>query len=932
MDKLLAKLRDAFESKGIHLSHAGGGKKKKAPRRRMTEKEGDKEMLAAAQNEEDVVRLTQQPANIKFGTMRGYQLEGLNFIINLWSKGMGAILADEMGLGKTLQSISVMAYLLQFHKIEGPHLVTVPLSTLGNWIREINRWCPDLKPLMLHGTKEERPALIQRMLSEDRDWGVVVTTYEMLNREKGKFSKVDWHYIIVDEAHRLKNENSLFSVNLRTMRSRCRLLLTGTPLQNNLHELWALLNYLMPGIFSNSEEFDSIFETDTDSKNEVMEQLHLVLKPFMIRRLKVDAESSLLPKKEMLVFVGMSALQKQVYKGVLDKNLLELLGEQKKQGKTKLLNIVMQLRKAANHPYLFEGVEDRDLPPFGEHLIENSGKLVVLDKLLAKLKRDGSRVLIFCQMTRMIDILEDYCRSRRFRYCRIDGNTDQITREKSMADFNEPDSKYFVFLLSTRAGGLGINLYTADIVVLYDSDWNPQVDLQAQDRAHRIGQKKQVKVFRFVTERTIEEKVVEAANRKLQMDALVVQSGRLAKKNKLSKDDMIEAIKFGADSIFKSTEGTITDEDIDLILARGEAKTEEMKSKIQKNEGLLKLSLDGKYHNFEEPKNMLDKTEISQENMQKLIKMQSLSLGTRSRKQVQRAGVTADIKYRVSLPEPPMMPKHLHDYQFFNLKRIRELVEKAWSFYTKHKSDLDPPKYSDQYKNLSDEDEEELSRLMKSGMSKWKKKHYSNFVKLLGRKGRNKEWVCRNMPGKSYEETAEYYDVFFANFEALTQKVSIQKAIDKAEKQIEQYREYSDVLSCNVLKAGEESAVDVLGVTLKAQQKEKGFDPSEDRFLLCKTHEYGFGNWDDVKDAVRTTEQFEFDYFLKTRTAAELGRRVTALVKLLKPKKELAQQLKRKSSSSNVSKLVEAEAASEGANNGNAAANNNAKRPKTTTT
>mmetsp|Transcript_2589 Transcript_2589/g.5909 ORF Transcript_2589/g.5909 Transcript_2589/m.5909 type:complete len:921 (-) Transcript_2589:134-2896(-) len=905
MDELLGKLRKAFAEKGVSMLSPGGkgGKEK----RRMTEKEGDKEMMSEAQKDDNVVRLTVQPANIKFGTMRGYQLEGLNFIINLWRKGMGAILADEMGLGKTLQSISVMAYLLQYHDIRGPHLVVVPLSTLGNWMREINRWCPDLKPFKLHGPKDSRRLQIKKLMEVPReDWFVCVTTYEMLNMEKGKLAKIDWHFIIVDEAHRLKNESSLFSKNLRLMPSTCRLLLTGTPLQNNLHELWALLNYLMPGIFDDAEEFDTIFSgagSDEDSKR-LMEQLHLVLKPFMIRRLKVDAETSLPPKQEMLIFVGMSALQRSVYKGVLDKNLLELLGESKKQGKTKLLNIVMQLRKAANHPYLFEGVEDRTLPVFGEHLIENSGKLLVLDKLLKKLKKDGSRVLIFCQMTRMIDILEDYCRIRRLKYCRIDGNTDQVTREEHMQEYNKEGSEYFIFLLSTRAGGLGINLYTADIVVLYDSDWNPQVDLQAQDRAHRIGQKKIVKVFRFVTERTIEEKVIEAANRKLQMDALVVQSGRLAKKNKLSKDDMIEAIKFGADSIFKSTEGTITDEDIDLILARGQERTEEMNKKIQKNEGLLKFTLDGKYHNFEEPKNLLEKTEIDTEGMQNLIQLQSAALAPRKRKQV-KYGYSRHLKHRVSLPLPRSHPRNLHDWQFYDQGRIRELIAKAWTFYTRYKSAPDPPKLGkDKYKNLTDDDEAELDRLLHSGKSKWKRKHYTQFVKILGRKGRNKEWVCNNFPGKTYDEVAEYYDLFFERFEELKQKKHIQKSIDKAEKQILQFKEYSDLLAGTISGcANEASAQDLLEISLKAQQKERGFDPQEDRFLLLKTNEFGFGNWDDVKDAVRTEDEFAFDYFLKTRTSNEIGRRVTQLVRLLKVKQ--TPSLKRKGSATDLNKLDE---------------------------
>lgn len=885
MDTLLQRLASAFEPKGLNiLSPARKKKKKKGSRRRMTEKEGDKQMMSDAMKDEAIYRLTVQPANIKFGTMRKYQVEGLNFIINLWSKGMGAILADEMGLGKTLQSISVMAYLLQYHQIKGPHLVAVPLSTLGNWMREINRWCPDLKPFKLHGPKAERKAQIEEVMSKNRKWGVVVTTYEMLNMERSKLSKINWYYIIVDEAHRLKNENSLFSKNLRQVKSKYRLLLTGTPLQNNLHELWALLNYLMPKIFDSGDDFDAIFEDESKDKGSMMEQLHLVLKPFMIRRLKVEAEASLLPKKEMLVFVGMSALQKSVYKGVLDKNLLELLGEQKKQGKTKLLNIVMQLRKAANHPYLFEGVEDRTLPPFAEHLVENSGKLVVLDKLLKKLKKDGSRVLIFCQMTRMIDILEDYCRYRRMKYCRIDGSTDQVDRETHMADFNKEGSEKFVFLLSTRAGGLGINLYTADIVVLYDSDWNPQVDLQAQDRAHRIGQKKQVKVFRFVTERTIEEKVVEAANRKLQMDALVVQSGRLAKKNKLSKNDMIEAIKFGADSIFKSTEGTITDEDIDLILARGEEKTKDMNSKIKQSSGLLKLSLDGKYHQFEEPSSLLEKTDIDTSQMRNLITLHSESLGKRQRKtvsydesQIFKMQTLVVKKTKSLIPEPMSMPK-MKEWQFYETKRIQELSAKAWNFYHTHRDNPNPP----QLKCLTDEEEEEVTELIEGGFRSWSKRDYNNFVKLLERKGKNRDWVCKNMPGKTLEETDEYFQVFFERIDTLSQCTKIQKGIEKAEKRIAQFKENADMLANKVAQyGGAESACDLMEIPLKAQHKEKGFTIDEDRFLLCKTDELGFGNWDDLKDAVRNSEEFQFDYFLNSRTPNELGRRVGVLVRLL---------------------------------------------------
>lgn len=271
----------------------------------------------------------------------------------------------------------------------------------------------------------------------------------------------------------------MFSKTVRDFNTMHRLLLTGTPLQNNLHELWALLNFLLPDIFSSSDQFDEWFDLeidDADAKKEMISQLHKVLRPFMLRRLKSDVAKGLPPKTETLVMVGMSKMQKQLYKKLLLRDIESITGGGN-QNRTAVLNIVMQLRKCCGHPYLFEGVEDRSLPPLGEHLVENCGKLFMVDKLLKRLKEKDSRVLIFTQMTRVLDILEDYLVMRGYKYCRIDGNTDYAVREASIDAFNAPNSEKFVFILSTRAGGLGINLQTADICILYDSDWNPQADL-----------------------------------------------------------------------------------------------------------------------------------------------------------------------------------------------------------------------------------------------------------------------------------------------------------------------------------------------------------------------------------------------------------------------------------------------------------------------
>ena len=505
---------------------------------------------------EPIHRYSSHPpfVNSEPGTMRAYQIEGLNWMVQLSNLGLNGILADEMGLGKTLQSISILAYQLKVKGISGPHLVVCPKSCLSNWMNELGRWCPELRAVRLHGSREEREELLETVLrprrtSSDREFDVCVTTYEIVNIERTTLSKHIWSYFVIDEAHRLKNDESLFSQSARDMLARHRLLLTGTPLQNNLHELWALLNFLMPEVFGDSDTFDSWFNLDTDdedSKKNMIKQLHRVLRPFMLRRLKADVEKSLPPKTETLLFVGMADAQRDLYRKVLLRDSDAIAGTKKGQ-RGALQNIVMQLRKACNHPYLFEGVEDMDQDPLGEHLMTSCGKLVLLDKLLRRLRERNSRVLIFSQMTRVLDILEDFMRmpGREYSYCRIDGGTDHEDRERQIDEFNAEGSKHFCFLLSTRAGGLGINLYTADVVVLYDSDWNPQADLQAMDRSHRIGQKKPVSVFRLVTDSSIEEKIIERAQQKLKLDAVVMQSGRLPEQSKqVSADEMLAAIRF----------------------------------------------------------------------------------------------------------------------------------------------------------------------------------------------------------------------------------------------------------------------------------------------------------------------------------------------------------------------------------------------------
>eukprot|EP00667_Euglena_gracilis_P000745 EG_transcript_744 len=516
------------------------------------------------------------------GELRAYQVEGVNWLIRLFDAGLNGILADEMGLGKTFQTVALLAYLKKTRGIGGPHLVVCPLSILINWCREVSKWCPELRVLKFHGSKEERAELkVTELLPGKYD--VVVTTYEVANMEKSALQKFHWKYIIVDEAHRLKNEASLLSHTMRLFRSNHRMLVTGTPLQNNLHELWALLNFLLPDLFVDAEEFDAWYNAkDGHSEANVIQQMHRLLRPFMLRRLKSEVNTSIPPKKEIYVGCGMTKMQREWYTNVLAKDAQVV--NTGTGNKTKLLNVVMQLRKTCSHPYLFEGAEEG--PPFftDETLVNVSGKMRVLDKLLARLKAGGHRVLLFCQMTRMLDILEDYVVWRSYAYCRLDGSTGPMERDERMEQFNAPDSPLFLFMLSTRAGGLGINLATADTVILYDSDWNPQVDLQAQDRAHRIGQKKPVTIFRLIADGTVEERIYQRALKKLYLDAAVIQQGRLQDGNTAaSKDELLSMIRFGAEQMFKSRDEDVTDEDIDILLSRGEAKTSSLTSKLAKD-------------------------------------------------------------------------------------------------------------------------------------------------------------------------------------------------------------------------------------------------------------------------------------------------------------------------------------------------------------
>jgi ATP-dependent DNA helicase len=602
---------------------------------------------------------TEQPRLVSGGKMREYQLEGLEWLKTLWMNGLCGILADEMGLGKTIQAISMIAFFKE-KSISGPFLVAAPLSTVNNWVDEFARWTPDIHTLLYHGSKDERAQIRQDHLKmEDQkavNFPVVVTSYEICMNDRKFLANYQWRYIIVDEGHRLKNMNCRLIKELLSYHSANRLLITGTPLQNNIAELWSLLHFLLPEVFNDLGSFESWFDFSTiiddksaDGKGEkrkanLVSTMHAILKPFLLRRVKTDVETSLPKKREYILYAPLTTEQKDLYREILSGTSREYLegkaverieaksrtaslkrkandsgrstptksvktsgastpasiasttgsrrgrkgplsykditdrefnsklhrlergdespgdntedsspslssGEEievaraanlklakKEISSKKLQNPVMQARLACNSPHNFywpwqasSSGDDED--PYSvlevdETLISASGKMLLLDRLLPRLFQLGHKILIFSQFKTTLDILETYATVlRNYPCCRIDGSVSQTSRAAQIRSFNaDPTTK--LFLLSTRAGGQGINLVAADTVILFDSDWNPQQDLQAMDRAHRIGQTRPVIVYRLATRATVEETLLTKADAKRRLEKLVIQKGK----------------------------------------------------------------------------------------------------------------------------------------------------------------------------------------------------------------------------------------------------------------------------------------------------------------------------------------------------------------------------------------------------------------------
>ncbi|XP_071800624.1 SWI/SNF-related matrix-associated actin-dependent regulator of chromatin subfamily A containing DEAD/H box 1B-like isoform X2 [Asterias amurensis] len=524
-------------------------------------------------------QITKQPLILSEKlVLKPYQVVGLNWLALMHRQEVNGILADEMGLGKTVQTIAFLAYLME-QGDGGPHLIVVPSSTLENWARELHTWCPALEVILYSGSAEERRELRYNILAECISCNVIVTSYNMCTSnadDRSLFRKMGIHYAVFDEAHMLKNMQSQRYGTLMKIRAERKLLLTGTPLQNNLKELISLLSFVMPKMFcDNAAELQKMFTLTKQKSENPLEQSSFerdrithakqIMQPFMLRRLKSQVLKQLPKKSETILKCPMIASQQECYNNIkmaLTQDLRNL-GDGSKIKLTKLSCAMMQLRKGANHEMLmrnhyddaklrqmsklmlkepthydaepeliFEDMsvmtdfelhrlckEYNILKPFilPTELLVASGKFQALDKMLPELKENGSRVLMFSQFVMVLDIIEIYMKHHQYKYLRLDGQTPVCDRLTMIDKYNN-DESIFVFLLSTRAGGLGINLTAANHVILHDIDYNPYNDKQAEDRCHRVGQKRDVMVTKLISNNSIEEGMLRCAKYKLRLE------------------------------------------------------------------------------------------------------------------------------------------------------------------------------------------------------------------------------------------------------------------------------------------------------------------------------------------------------------------------------------------------------------------------------
>ncbi|KAG2866530.1 Chromodomain-helicase-DNA-binding protein 1-like [Phytophthora cactorum] len=535
-------------------------------------------------------RITTQPSLLENVTLHDYQMTGLQWLLRKHEQRLNPILGDEMGLGKTLQVISFIAALVTSDREKkiaegGRYLVVAPLSVLPNWMEQFEQFAPSISTVMYIGPAKDREATQKVIVASPLDQPlVVVTSYEMLLFDHEFFHKTVWEVMIMDEGHRLKNpKGQLHGIVSTRLRSKYMAILTGTPIQNDLQELFALLSILNRSICNDQKLFETTFRDYFSAKAQRLDEnrqakskrvskaeelMRRLLAPLLLLRTVEDVRGAftLPPLSEMVVHTPMSAMQRVYYKEIITRNAEVLNRAAKAQGnRVPLINILPQLRKACNHPYLFPGAEPE---PFveGSHLYENSGKLFVLHQILPRLKQKGHRVLLFSQSPPFLDIIQDFLTLESFAYERIDGSVRGKERWQCIERFKK-DPETFVFLISTRAGGLGLNLQSADTVIFADSDYNPQTDLQAIARAYRLGQTKPIHVIKFLCANTVEESIYRRTLKKMRMADRIRNLARRTDDEDDETDDdsnksLLDTIQFGLHRLMQEAAG----EDEDTLM------------------------------------------------------------------------------------------------------------------------------------------------------------------------------------------------------------------------------------------------------------------------------------------------------------------------------------------------------------------------------
>ncbi|KAJ5706925.1 hypothetical protein N7488_006726 [Penicillium malachiteum] len=535
-------------------------------------------------NFEHQLLLDVQPEMLTSGELMYYQLEGVNWLYYKVYQQKNAILADDMGLGKTVQVIGLLATLIRKHTC-WPFLIVVPNSTVPNWRREIKTWAPEIQVVTYFGSAFARQtAKDQEMFpnnSRDLRCHVVIASYESMIDEEARrvLARIHWAALVVDEGHRLKNDKSQLYERLSRMKFDFKVLLTGTPLQNNIRELFNLIQFIDPE--SNADDLEAKYGELTQQN---IRALHEMIRPFFLRRTKAEVLPFLPPMVQIIVPVSMSNVQKKLYKSILGKNpqLIRAIcqkhsSELKKHERHNLNNILMQLRKCLCHPFVYSReIEEVTNDPVLAHqrLVEASGKFQLLNLMLPKLRERGHRVLIFSQFLENLDLMEDFLVGSDLRYCRLDGKLAAREKQQQIDNFNAPDSPYFAFLLSTRSGGVGINLATADTVIIMDPDFNPKQDMQALSRAHRIGQKKPVLVYHLTTRSSVEEKIMEKGKTKMALEHVLIERMEADE----DEEDLESILRHGAQALFDEDDSHYhyyDAESIDKLLDRSQVEQTE---------------------------------------------------------------------------------------------------------------------------------------------------------------------------------------------------------------------------------------------------------------------------------------------------------------------------------------------------------------------